>query len=70
MSTDLIYGIFFATLSGLFYILNKSWKKDRKNKDDGTDSFKIITLGDSNRSKIILGISVFISIFFLVKSCE
>jgi|GEM_PF-4039908 len=68
MSKNLIYGLFFTIFTVLFYLLYKSWKTDRKNKDDGSVSFKIITLGDTIKYKILIGLLIFISIFFLTKS--
>ena len=68
MSEYLLYGIFFTILTILFYISNKYWGKDRKNKNDNSETFKIVTLGGSVRKKMILVILIFTTIFCLLKA--
>jgi hypothetical protein len=68
MSEYLLYGIFFTILTILFYISNKYWEKDRKNKNDNSETFKIVTLGGSVRKKMILVILIFTTIFCLLKA--
>lgn len=68
MSEYLLYGIFFTILTILFYISNKYWEKDRKNKNDNSETFKIVTLGESVRKKMILVILIFTTIFCLLKA--
>jgi hypothetical protein len=63
-----LYGIFFTILTILFYISNKYWEKDRKNKNDNSETFKIVTLGGSVRKKMILVILIFTTIFCLLKA--
>jgi len=68
MSEYLLYGIFFTILTILFYISNKYWEKDRKNKNDNSETFKIVTLGGSVKKKMILVILIFTTIFCLLKA--
>jgi hypothetical protein len=68
MSIDLIYGIFFTTLTVLFYYSNKLWKKDRDEKNDGSKTFKIITSGHAIRKKITFVFLIFASVFTLLKA--
>lgn len=68
MSEYLLYGIFFTILTILFYISNKYWEKDRKNKNDNSETFKIVTLVGSVRKKMILVILIFTTIFCLLKA--
>jgi hypothetical protein len=68
MSEYLLYGIFFMILTILFYISNKYWEKDRKNKNDNSETFKIVTLGGSVKKKMILVILIFTTIFCLLKA--